>query len=67
MKKMKIVLSPDGTQKIEVLGVEGGECLEFTRVLEERLGVQAGERVLKEEYDENAAQREEERSRETER
>ncbi len=67
MKKIKITLSPDGTQKIEVLGASGEECLEFTRALEERLGMQAEERVLKEEYYGNKAQREEEPSRETER
>lgn len=67
MKKIKITLSTDGTQKIEVLGAEGEECLEFSRALEERLGMPAGERILKEEYYENEAQREEERSREKER
>jgi len=52
MKKMKITLHKDGTQKIEVLGAVGSECLEFTQELEKRLGVPVGERVLKPEYEE---------------
>lgn len=66
MKKMKITLSPDGTQKIEVLGAQGEECLEFSRTLEKRLGVPAGERVLKKDYHETV-QAEGERDREVER
>ena len=65
MKKIKIILHKDGTQKIEVLGATGESCLEFTRPLEERLGVQVGERGLKEEYHES--EQEVERDREVER
>lgn len=50
MKKIKITLHRDGTQKIEVLGAVGEDCLEFTRELEQRLGTQAGQRELKKEY-----------------
>jgi hypothetical protein len=50
MKKIKVTLHKDGTQKIEVLGAKGDECLEFTRPLEERLGISVGDRVLKEEF-----------------
>ena len=50
MKKIKITLMPDGTQKVEVFNSVGTECGEFTRALEDRLGVQVGERVLKPEY-----------------
>lgn len=52
MKKMKITIRKDGTQTIEVLGAVGEECLAFTQQLEQRLGVQEGERVLKPEYSE---------------
>ena len=52
MKKIKITLHQDGTQKLEVLGAFGPECLAFTRELEKRLGSIAGERVLKPEYQE---------------
>lgn len=61
MKKIKITLHKDGTQKIEVLGARGEECLEFTRPLEERLGVKGGERVLKDEYYESAQEAEQDR------
>ena len=50
MKKLKITLRKDGTQKIEVLGAEGSECLAFSAELEARLGSLAGKRVLKPEY-----------------
>ena len=53
MKKMKITLRKDGTQKIEVLNAVGDECLAFTRELEARLGAPAGERELKPEYHES--------------
>jgi len=65
MKKIKITLHKDGTQKIEVLGASGDSCLEFTREFEKRLGAQAGERVLKPEYHEE--EQETERDREVER
>ena len=47
MKKIKITLHPDGTQKVEVLGAVGDACLEFTRELENRLGTPVGPRELK--------------------
>lgn len=47
MKKIKITLHKDGTQKVEVLGAVGDSCVEFTEELEKRLGVQEGDRVLK--------------------
>lgn len=65
MKKIKITLHKDGTQKIEVLGAVGSECLEFTRALEARLGKPLGERQLKSEYD--APQTETQQDREVER
>jgi hypothetical protein len=62
MKKMKITLRKDGTQKIEVLGASGDSCLEFTREMERRLGSQTGQRELKPEFaeDEHEAERERE-------
>jgi len=65
MKKIKITLHKDGTQKIEVLGAVGESCKEFTEALEKRLGTQEGERVLKPEYHETES--EVERDREVER
>ncbi len=51
MKKMKITIRKDGTQKIEVLGAVGDECVTFTQEMERRLGKQEGERELKPEYE----------------
>lgn len=65
MKKIKITLHKDGTQKVEVLGAQGAECVEFTRQLEQRLGKPIGERTLKPEYD--ITEEEIERQREVER
>ncbi len=62
MKKIRITLHKDGTQKVEVLGAVGAECVEFTRELEKRLGAPLGERVLKPEYE--LTEREVERQRE---
>ena len=64
MKKIKITLHKDGTQKIEVLGAAGSECLEFTQALENRLGTPLGEREFKPEFHET--QTETERQREVE-
>jgi hypothetical protein len=64
MKKIRITLHKDGTQKVEVLGAAGPECVEFTKELEKRLGKPIGERVLKPEYE--VTEQETERQRETE-
>lgn len=65
MKKIKITLHKDGTQKIEVLGAVGDSCLELTRQLEQRLGSQQGERTFKPEFEQT--EQETERDREVER
>ena len=61
MKKIRITLHKDGTQKVEVLGAVGEDCVTFTAELEKRLGTQAGERVLKPEYHETEEEAEIER------
>jgi hypothetical protein len=61
MKKIKVTLHKDGTQKIEVIGAVGEGCVEFTRELEKRLGNQEGERVLKSEFNEIETEIEQER------
>ena len=65
MKKIKITLHKDGTQKVEVLGAVGNECLAFTKELEKRLGTQIGQRELKPECHET--EQVEEHDREVER
>jgi hypothetical protein len=52
IRKIRVTLLPDGTQRIEVLGATGDECVAFTRSLERRLGRAVGERTLKPEYGE---------------
>ena len=65
MKKIKITLRKDGTQKVEVLDAVGTECESFTRELERRLGQQIGDRTLKPEYE--MTESEVEQQRETDR
>jgi len=50
MKKMKITLRKDGTQKVEALQCTGEDCVLFTHQLENRLGTPIGEREFKPEY-----------------
>jgi len=64
MKKIKITLHKDGTQKVEVLGATGAECVALTRDLEARLGTPTGERVLKPEFEQTESEVETERERE---
>ena len=61
MKKIKITIRKDGTQKVEALGVVGDSCLELTRSLEERLGEVEGERVHKPEYEMTEEEHEQDR------
>ena len=58
MKKVKITLHKDGTQKVEVVGATGPECVQFTQQLEKRLGAPLGERELKPEYHETESETE---------
>ena len=58
MKKIKITIHKDGTQKVEVLGAVGGDCVQFTQELEKRLGSPIGERELKPEYYESETEAE---------
>lgn len=58
MKKIQITLHKDGTQKVEVLGAVGNECVEFTSQLEKRLGAPMGERELKPEYEQTETETE---------
>jgi hypothetical protein len=37
-REMKISIGPDGSVNIEVAGVPGGDCLDFTKFIEEELG-----------------------------
>ena len=38
-EKIRIVIMPDGTSTVEVLGVKGKRCLKITEELEEELGI----------------------------
>ena len=37
-EKIRIIIMPDGTSTVEVLGVKGKRCLKMTEELEEELG-----------------------------
>jgi hypothetical protein len=37
-REMVITIAPDGTISLEVKGVKGGECLDFSKFLEDALG-----------------------------
>lgn len=50
MKKIQVTIRRDGTQRIEVMGAGGDECIAFTEELEKRLGEAASPRELKPEY-----------------
>ena len=52
MAQIKMIIGKDGTTRMEVIGADGGTCLEKTRSFEEALGTQVGERVLKPEFHE---------------
>lgn len=58
MKKIKITLHKDGTQKVEALGIVGEGCVQFTQELERRLGTPLGPRELKPEYHETESETE---------
>ena len=51
MKKVKITIRKDGTQKVEAVDVCGDSCVELTKSFEQRLGEVEGERVYKPEYE----------------
>jgi len=37
-REMVIQIAPDGTISLQVKGVKGGECIEFSKFLEDALG-----------------------------
>ena len=50
MKKIEIVVSPEGKTTIETRGFSGSSCQEATRFLEKALGERIGERLTGEFY-----------------
>ncbi len=55
MKKMRIRVTNDGRTEITVEGGEGGDCLEFTKAMEQALG-QVEQRELTEDYEKEPVQ-----------
>lgn len=53
-ESIEVVINPDGSITIEAVGYTGGACVEATRALEAALGVQAGKRKLKPEFQRRA-------------
>ena len=58
-REMEITIGPDGEVNIEVSGVAGGDCLDFTEFLEEALGEVTNREYTREYY--QAAESESER------
>ena len=50
MKRIEIVVSPDGKTVIETRGFSGSSCQDATRFLEKALGERIGERLTGEFY-----------------
>ena len=50
MKRIEIVVNPDGKTVIETEGFSGSSCQEATRFLEKALGERSGERLTGEFY-----------------
>lgn len=61
MKKIKITIRKDGTQKVEAVDVVGDSCVELTRSFENRLGKVEGERVYKPEHEMTEQEHEQDR------
>ena len=55
MKKMRIRIANDGSTQIRVEGGEGPDCLDFTRAMEQALGV-VEHRELTPDYDKEPEQ-----------
>lgn len=51
IQEIDVIVSPDGTVKLEVRGAQGKKCLTLTEEVEALLGGAVVERVLTDEYD----------------
>lgn len=47
-KTIEIIVSPTGETRLETKGFSGGECKEASKLVEEALGVTAGEQMTAE-------------------
>lgn len=45
MKRIEIIVAPDGTSRVETKGFTGKSCREASRFLEEALGQKTSERL----------------------
>jgi len=50
MKTIEIVISPKGETTVQTKGFTGGSCREASKLLEQALGVKAGEQMTAEFY-----------------
>ncbi len=50
MRKIEVIIAPDGTPQIEGKGFAGADCLKATKYLEEALGVTTKDVRTKEFY-----------------
>ena len=56
IQELDITIQPDGSVKIQVIGVKGPQCLDLTADIEAILGGQVLSREKTPEHDETAAQ-----------
>ena len=52
LQEIEVTIAPSGELKVEIRGVKGPTCLDFTRGMEELLGGEVIGRHLTPEYDE---------------
>ena len=63
MKTIDVIVSPDGTSKLETHGFVGAECRQASRFLEAALGKTLSETKTAEFYQQNAGQEQQARQR----
>ena len=54
MRKIKVVIAPDGTSKIDAIGFQGKACIDATKAIEQAIGNLAGARKEKVEMAQSA-------------
>jgi hypothetical protein len=57
MAKMNITITPNGDIKIQIEGVKGRRCLDFSKVFEETLGEVTDRKFTSEYYQEESIKR----------
>ncbi len=61
MKRIELIVSPDGSSRVETKGFTGTECQQASRFLEQALGLQQEERLTAEFYRQDVGQQQQAR------